>query len=206
MFRPEHARVWPRGSLGTVRLAMVARHFSRGAGPHGCEMPGMQHSPAAPLQSAAGGPYTSEPGPSGPGAGEPEAEPHSAEDRTDGADGSGASAAAAAPEPAGAVGGHSSTTASASATAQPSVRCQWRAIAPSGVTGAGDRLVPWGGTGPSSAAGAGCFFALRSSVLGVGSGEHRRADSLLRANDATVVEGFLHDRTFVRITVFAMHV
>jgi hypothetical protein len=53
LFRPEHARVWPRGSLGAVRLAMVARHFSRGAGPHGCETPGMQHSPAAPLQSVA---------------------------------------------------------------------------------------------------------------------------------------------------------
>ena len=117
MFRPEHARVWPRGSLGAVRLAMVARHFSRGAGPHGCETPGMQHSPAAPRQSAAGGPYTSESGPSGPGTGEPESEPHSAEDRADGADCSGASAAAAAPEPPGAVGGHSSSTASASATA-----------------------------------------------------------------------------------------
>ena len=89
-----------RGSLGTVRQTMVARSRSSGmAGGRRLEVPGSEHSPTTPLQPAAGGQYTAEPGSSDAGEGEP--------------DGFGASAGAAAPEPAGGVEPPGGATASA---------------------------------------------------------------------------------------------
>ena len=62
--------------LGHGQTTMVARSRSSGmAGGRRLEVPGSEHSPTTPLQPAAGGQYTAEPGPSDAGEGEPDAEP-----------------------------------------------------------------------------------------------------------------------------------
>ena len=83
------------------------------AGGRRLEVPGSEHSPTTPLQPAAGGQYTAEPGSSDAGEGEPDAEPQPAETSASCPDGSGASAGAAEPEHAGGVEPPGGATASA---------------------------------------------------------------------------------------------